>query len=304
MDEIMKHEISSQVSTVPQHGGSGAMVESNRAVAEVQAMVLMAKRFPRDQKVATDNIMIECQRPGLAEQAIYSYARGGNQIQGPSIRVAEVLARNWGNIDAGVVELSRSNGQSEMMAYCVDLETNYRQRRVFTVEHIRSTKKGNYALSDSRDIAELLANQAARRLRGVILAVIPADIIEQAVNQCEATLAAKADTSPEALKKLLEAFAPLGITKEQIEKRIQRHLDTITPAQLISLRKIYNSLKDGMAVTTDFFEVQPEQQAAAADMPSGLKEKLKSAKAKIEAATTVAPDPVAAEPKTGKENEI
>jgi hypothetical protein len=294
-EEMAKYVGDAPVATVPQqHGGTGAMVESNRAVAEVQAMVLMAKRFPRDQKTATDNIMIECQRPGLAEQGIYTYARGGSNISGPSIRTAEMLARNWGNLDAGVIELSRSNGQSEMMAYCIDLETNYRQRRVFTVEHIRNTKKGNYAINDSRDISELLANQSARKLRGVILAVIPSDIVEQAVAQCEATLAAKADTSPEALKKLLEAFLTFGIGKDQIEKRIQRHLDSITPAQLISLRKIYNSLKDGVAVANDFFEAS-EQPAEV--IPSGLKDKLKSAKAKIEAATMVMPDPP-------KENEI
>lgn len=294
-EEMAKYVADAPIATTPQHGGSGAMVESNRAVAEVQAMVLMAKRFPRDQKAATDNIMIECQRPGLAEQAIYTYARGGANISGPSIRVAEMLARNWGNLDAGVVELSRANGQSEMMAYCVDLETNYRQRRVFTVEHIRNTKKGNFSLNDARDISELLANQAARKLRSVILAVIPADIIEQAVAQCEATLSAKADTSPEALKKLLEAFLVFGISKDQIEKRIQRHLDSITPAQLISLRKIYNSLKDGVAVANDFFEASTEQPAEA--IPSGLKDKLKSAKEKIAAATIVIPDPP-------KENEI
>lgn len=287
MENALMNMSDAPVATIPQQGGALMEVESNRAVAEVQAMVLMAKRFPRDQKTATDRIMIECQRPSLAEHAIYSYARGGSSITGPSIRTAEMLARNWGNIDAGIKELSRSAGQSEMMAYCIDLETNYKQSRVFTVLHVRETKKGSYALSESRDIAETLQNQAARRLRGVILACIPGDIVDMAVSQCEKTLKATADTSPEALKKLMDAFAVFGVTKDQLEKRIQRRLDTITPAQLISLRNIYNSLKDGMSSSADFFEISAEQQV---DPSASLKEKIRQSKAKLDTAVTPASD--------------
>jgi hypothetical protein len=261
------------IATTPQQSKALVEVETGRAVADVQAMVLSAKRWPRDTIAATDRILNECQRPGLASEAIYSYARGGTEIQGPSIRLAEVLARNWGNIDTGIQELARSGGQSEMRAYCVDLESNYRAHFDFVVVHERTTKKGTYQLTDGRDIYETVANQASRRLRAMILKVIPSDVVDAAVSQCEATLAAKADTSPEALKKLLDVFAAYKVTKEQIEKRIQRRLDTITPAQLIQLRKVYNSLKDGMSGPADWFEMPAEQ---VVDASASLKEKIKS----------------------------
>jgi hypothetical protein len=44
------------------------------------------------------------------------------------------------------------------------------------------------------------------------------------------------------------------VTKEQIEKRIQRRIDAIQPAQVVTLRKIYASLRDGMSVAADWFE--------------------------------------------------
>ena len=44
--------------------------------------------------------------------------------------------------------------------------------------------------------------------------------------------------------------------KEQLEKRIQRRVDTITAAQMVGLRKIYNSLKDGMSTRSDWFEIE------------------------------------------------
>lgn len=252
-------------------------VENQRAIAEVQGAIVLAKKFPRNQIEALDRILVACQRPGLAEQALYSYSRGGTEITGPSIRLAEAMAQNWGNLQFGIKELEQRNGESTVEAFCWDMETNVRQAKTFQVKHERYTKKGSYKLEDPRDIYELAANQGARRLRACILGVIPGDISEAAQSQCEATLKAKADTSPEALKKLVDAFAPYGVSKEQIEKRIQRHLDTITPAQLIQLRKIFNSLKDGMSAAADWFEMAPNQETPApADASASLKDKIKA----------------------------
>lgn len=234
---------------------------------EVQAALVIAKRFPRDQKAAVDRIMNTCTRESLAAVALYQYARGGTDISGASIRLAEAIAQNWGNLDFGFRELSRgeSNGKtySEVQAYAWDMETNTRRSLQFRVTHWRDTRKGGYAVTDERDIYELLANQSQRRVRACILAIVPGDIVEQAEKQCLATLNAKADTSAEATKKLVEAFAEIGVSKEQIEARIQRRLDAITAAQVVNLRKVYTSIKDGMSEPGEWFESQDEAAAPA-----------------------------------------
>jgi hypothetical protein len=272
----------SPIATKPHQNQAMVDVEQQRVMAEVQSTVVLAKRFPRNQIEALDRILMACQRPGLAEQALYTYARGGTEITGPSIRLAEALAQGWGNIQYGVKELEQRNGESTVEAFCWDVETNTRQVKVFQVKHERHTKKGNYRLEDPRDIYEMVANNAARRLRACILGIIPGDVIESAVAQCEITQKAKADTSPEALKKLVDVFGAYSITKEQIEKRIQRRLDTITPAQLISLRKIYNSLKDGMSTAADWFELVPRKVEDATPQGANLKDKVKAVKEKTE----------------------
>lgn len=99
-------------------------VQAAREIAEVQGMVVMAKRFPRDKIKATERILNDCMRPKLAENALYTYSRGGTDISGPSIRLAEAIAQNWGNIDFGIKELEQSNGVSKVMAFAWDLETN------------------------------------------------------------------------------------------------------------------------------------------------------------------------------------
>lgn len=236
-------------------------VESSRAIAEAQGAMVLAKRFPRDPVAAMDRINNACQRQTLAEGALYTYARGGTDITGPSIRLAEALAQNWGNMQFGVRELEQRAGESTVEAFAWDVETNTRQVKIFQVKHERHTKKGITKLTDPRDIYELVANQGARRLRACILGVIPGDVTEAAVKQCDATLRTKAEVTPERIKAMVEKFAEFSVTQEQIEKRIQRRIDAMTPAQMVALGKIFTSLKDGMSKASDWFE------GAAVDAP-------------------------------------
>jgi hypothetical protein len=242
----------------PQGGAVAAL--QKREESEVFAMVMMAKQFLRDPATSMDRILNSFARPSLAEVSQYQFARGGTDIVGPSIRAAEAIAQEWGNLDTGWKEISRGIGPngvnfSEVMAYAVDLQSTTRKALTFIVPHWRDTKKGGYALKDERDIYELCANQAQRRLRACILALIPGDVVEQAMNQAAVTLKTSADVSPEAQKKLLAAFDAWGVTKEHIEARIQRRLDTITPAQMVQMKRIYASLRDDMSRPTDWFEI-------------------------------------------------
>lgn len=235
-------------------------VAQQREIAEVQSKLIIARGNPRDRILSKDRILAVCEDPDIAEEALYSYSRGGQEITGESIRLAEVMSQNWGNFECGVRELEQRDGESTVEAYAWDLETNVSDRKIFQVSHIRHTKKGSYKLSDPRDIYELVANNGARRKRACILAMIPPDVRKAAVRKCEETLKANVKITPELTQSILKKFNDdFHVSREMIEKRIQRHIDSITPAQVISLGKIYNSLKDGMSAVTDWFELQQQQ---------------------------------------------
>ena len=260
-------------------GNAVAQTDQQRAVAEVQAAMMIARMNPRDPIAATDRILNACSRPTLANAAVYTYSRGGSDVSGPSIRLAEAMAQQWGNIKTSVRELDQANGVSTVQTIAWDLETGYQCDKVFQVPHIRHTRQGARRLEDPRDVYELIANQGARRLRACILAVIPGDVTEAAVAQCETTMHTTADTSPEAMAKLVGAFEAFGVTREQIEKRIQRRLDAIQPAQVVSLRKVYASLRDGMSAPADWFDpIEPPPGATAAPAaPASAADKAKAA---------------------------
>lgn len=232
-----------------------------RAVAEVQAALVIAASRPRNELRARDRLLQACQRVNLASGALYQYTRGGSQVSGPSIRLAEAAARAWGNMNYGFRELSRRTGESECEAYAWDLETNTKAVRQFSVRHRRDTKKGGYDLTDERDIYELMANQAQRRVRAAILEIIPGDIMEDAVAQCEKTMKANVGDVAESAAKLVQAFADMGIPREAVEKRLGHRIDAIQPAQIIAFRKIYTSINDGMSEPRDWFELEATTQA-------------------------------------------
>jgi hypothetical protein len=273
--------------------GSGLALQSTRENAEVLALVASAKRFPRNQLQAAERIRTAFCRGTLAEKAMYQYSRGGSDITGPSIRAAEAMAQQWGNLSSGWREVSRTVGAdgvgiSELEAYCVDYENTTRRSIHFHVKHWRDTKRGGYALKDERDIYEVCANQAARRERACILSQIPGDVTEMAMDQAAITLSAHADTSPEGRQKLLDAFAEYGVKREHIEAKIQRRLDAIQPGHVVLLKRIYVSLRDDMSVPGDWFDMEPEPQKGDQVTAESLKSRAAKKAAKATAQTAEA----------------
>ena len=249
-------------------------IEASRAIAEAQGKLVIAKRFPRDEVQSYAKAMEACQRPTMAAKAFYSFPRGGQTVEGPTIRFAEELARCWGNIDYGIKELSQDNGKSEMQAYAWDLETNAQSVQNFTNPHKREkTDKRTKTvvmetLTGQRDIYENNANMATRRLRSRILAILPAWFVEDAIAECKKTLAGQNDTPLiDRVKKMVVQFAKLGVTQEMIEKRLKRKVDTMTSDDFVEYVGIYNAVKGGESKIADWFDAQKE----ASDLTEALK---------------------------------
>ena len=232
-------------------------IEASRAIAEAQGKLVIAKRFPRDEVAAFAKAMEACQRPAMAEKAFYSFPRGGQKVEGPTIRFAEELARCWGNIDYGIKELSQDDGKSEMQAYAWDLETNAQSVQNFTNPHQREVGKKMQTLTSQRDIYENNANMATRRLRSRILAILPSWFVEECIVECKRTIAGNNDTPLiDRVKKMVLQFAKLGVTQEQIEARLKRKVDTMTIDDFTDYIGIYNAIKNGESKVADWFEAE------------------------------------------------
>ncbi|MGD6898644.1 hypothetical protein [Bacillus infantis] len=246
----------------------------SREMAEVQSQIFLAKQFPRNEYQAELKILNACKRKSLAETALYQYPRGSTTVTGPSIRLAEAIAQYWGNINFGIKELEQKNGESTVVAYAWDMESNTRQEKIFQVKHDRYAKGKMSRLTDPRDIYELVANNGARRLRACILGVIPGDIIDNAVAQCHQTLQ---NSYEEPLKdrviSVLQWFKnQYGITQEMVEAKLGHSMESFTEQDYITLKSINQSLKDGMAKREDFFKIVEKKEAPKTSLEQQFKE--------------------------------
>ena len=266
MDELMQMN---SVQMQPVAASAATAMSTTREAQEVQAAVFMAKRFPRDENMALARIAKSCQRRGLAEKAIYSYPKGGQNVTGPSIRLAEAISQSWGNIQSGVVELEQRPGESVCMSYCWDLETNTRDTKIFTVSHSIQTKKGSKMLTDPREIYEHVANQGARRKRACILAVIPKDVVDSAMEACQKTLASgQREPLIDRLRKMVNVFqAELSVPLECIERYMGYKLDSFTEMDMATLRGVYTAIRDGASKREDYFDLPKAQSPAVLPEP-------------------------------------
>lgn len=237
--------------------------EMTKAMAEVQARVVVAKQFPRDISLAESRIQASCERKSLAEVAEYEFPRGGTKVCGASIKLLEVVAQCYGNIQSGWDCMVRDmeNNISHCKAFAWDVENNNYYELKFDVPHIREKKNGNELLTNPRDIYELEANQASRRVRKCLETVVPRDLVEQARVWCNQTLTMKIDIQKgidDGIQYFKEQY---GVTQKQFEKYFGMSRQGFNKNQYLQIKKLANAIKDGLTTVEEIFpnEVAQEQ---------------------------------------------
>lgn len=264
-----------------QHPGQATQVEQARAIAEVRAAVMIAMDRPRDRTAAIAEMREVCSIQSLAERAFFRVPRAGSMVNGETIHLARELARCWGNIDYGVKELARDDirGQSELLAFAWDLQTNARSEITFIIPHVRG--RGNNRLTGTQEIYENNASFAGRRLREAIFAVLPVWFKAEAAEICHNTLAnGGAKTLIQRVTDLRLAFEDqYGISAKQLEKKRGRRIDEFLPEDVAALRVIFGSLKRGEITIAEEFPSEEQ------DAPRHVGSKLDA----LEAAAAASP---------------
>lgn len=251
---------------VPGRVGQATAVEQSRAVAEVQAAVIVAQQCPRNISKARRQMQEACAIPALAERAFYRFPRGGTTVSGASVYLARELARCWGNVQYGILELRRDDehGQSEMQAWAWDVEMNTRSSSTFIVPHARDKKGGPEKLVDLRDIYENNANQGSRRLREAIFSILPTYFTEEAKDIATRTVAAgDGKPLPESIAAAIKLFDALGVSLAQLEAKLGRPSDRWNAFDLAQLRIAHTSIQRGEITIDDEF---PQRRVTVAEI--------------------------------------
>jgi hypothetical protein len=243
--------------TVGTATSQATVVEQSRAVAEVQAAVIVAQSHPRDIDRAMADMRDTCGRLPVASRAFYAVPNRG---QGLSVHLMRELARIWGNLDYGVRELRRDDeaGESEMQAWSWDQQTNTRSTRSFIQPHQRMKGKDRQALVDLNDIYLSNQNTGARAVRECISSVLPDWYIAEAQAVCEATIKhGEGKSTEDRAREAVQAFSGHGVSRAQLETFVGAKATAWTPDMIATLQRVYVSItQDGIAAS-EFFTEQP-----------------------------------------------
>jgi hypothetical protein len=238
---------------------------------EIQSAIIVARRFPRSEDQAFAKLMKSCQRTSFAEDAEYSFPRGGQNVTGPSVNVAREAARVWGNLRYGLY-VTRDDAESrQVRGWAWDLETNTKIEMEDDFAKLVYRKKGGWVTPDERDLRELTNRRGAILVRNCLLQLLPKDLIEDALRACRETIEKGVAQDPDgARKKLILAFGQLNVTPEMLEGFLGHKLSESTPAEISELRTIFTSIRDGNSKWHEYVDAkQPE--GAGAEKPAASK---------------------------------
>ncbi|MBE1208158.1 hypothetical protein [Aminobacter carboxidus] len=240
------------------------------AMAELNQDVVTARSFPRSVSTVMRNItelvMLDEQ---TAKECVYAVPRDGKTIRGPSIRLAEIIASQWGNCHCAsrVVHIDRIEKYVESEGIFHDLETGLK-RTARTRKAIAKRDGGVYSL----DMVMTAGNAAASiGMREAILKGVPKAVWRQAYEHAEKVIRGDVTTLAERRGDAMKALLGLGVTAERVFAAINvAGLEEIGLDELADLFTMYQGVKNGDTNVDEVFP-SPKQKG---DEPATLKGKL------------------------------
>lgn len=221
--------------------------------AEIDQQIATAHAYPRFVSRATKNIIsLVTMDETAAEECTYALPRSGKSITGPSIRLAEIVAGQWGNcrIGARVVHVDRVEKFVEAEGIFHDLETN-----TATTARVRRRIVDKYGKLYNDDMIIVTGNAAASiAKRNAILGGTPKAVWRKAYDAALATLKGDVKTLRERRDGVIKAFAAFGVKPEQIFAALSiGGMDDITLETMPVLIGMHNALKSGEATVEEMF---------------------------------------------------
>lgn len=223
------------------------------ARAEVDQQIATARALPRSIDRAVKNVLtLATLDEESAEECVYALPRGGKPIKGPSIRLAEIIASQYGNcrVGARVVHVDRVEKFVEAEGVFHDLESN-----TATTARVRrriSDKNGRLL---NEDMIVVTGNAAcAIAKRNAILGAVPKAVWRKAYDAVEKVIAGDVKTLAERRTTAMKAFAAFGVKPEQIFAQLGvAGIDDITLEHMTTLIGMHSALKSGEETVESMF---------------------------------------------------
>lgn len=250
-------------------------------LSEIECLVSVAKRYPRDVRRSLDRAFdIATLDPENAESCVYLLERKGKDgqpttIEGPSIRFAEIVASQYGNLRVGSRIVLNDGKQLVAEGFCFDAETNYAVSK--QVSRRITYKNGATYSEDMQNVTGNAAQSIA--MRNAIFTVVPLAILKPVLDKIKEFATKNVATAEEFEKKrnkTIQWFTKRGVTEEEILRYFNlKKMDEITAEHVVKLISLGNSIKDGYTTLDVEFRPEKVKEEAVAEGVAAKKEEMR-----------------------------
>lgn len=221
---------------------------------EIDIQIATAKRWPRSLKRFKEEAeTIACNDIETAESCWYSVPRDGKNIDGPSIRLAEICASAWGNMRIGARVIDIGDKAITAQGFCHDLEKNV----AISIEaDIGILKRNGQRYSDTM---VLTAGRSAMSiaLRNAIFRVIPRALVNQILAKARDTAKGSIKSLEASRVAIADYFEKKGINKKRIAAAVGKSaIDDLTVDDILTLRGMTRAINDGQMKLEEAFPAE------------------------------------------------
>ena len=219
--------------------------------SEIDIQVATAKQYPRNlARVLTTIETLATMDEEIAQSCFYVLSRQGKRIEGPSIRMAEIIASSWGNLRVATRIVGNDGKMLTAQGVCHDLETNFAVSK--EVKRKITDKKGRTFSEDMQVVTGNAASSVA--FRNAVMAVVPSALIKKVLAKAKEVSLGKGMTMEQRRQNLIAAYQKIGVEQKTLLDYLSidkaEELDT---DMLIDLRGTLNAIKEGTTTVEDTF---------------------------------------------------
>jgi hypothetical protein len=253
---------------------SAATAAASKAKALVEARYIMALRNPRNWDQVRQDLLKECRRPSFADNKSAFYVKPiGDGVEGLGIRFVEVALRCMRNVMVESEMVFEDPTKEVHQVTVTDLESNVPWSIGVnvpkTVERSRPSSDGSYISvrknswgkdvytvpAEGDDILNKRGALISKAVRTLGLRIIPGDLQDEAEAIIKQVRTDKAAQDPDAeRKRILDAFAELGVKAVGLTEYLGHDIATCSPAEMVKLRGLYGAIRDGEATWASVLE--------------------------------------------------
>lgn len=254
MNEIINVQEANEVQFI---SSADALMAINKAEIDVQ--ISTAKQYPRNIAQVLNNIeTLACIDEDTAGSCFYMLRRNGKVIEGPTVRMAEIIASSWGNIRVASRIIANDGKMITAQGVCHDLESNYASS-----SEVKRRITDKYGRPFNEDMQVVTGNAAsAIAMRNAVFKVVPMAVIKKVMAKAKEVSIGKSMSLEQQRSKMLEYFEKLGVDEKHIFDYLSvTKVDEINVDMVVELRGTANAIKEGTTTIQETFFPKPTTEA-------------------------------------------